>query len=69
MNVQEILVEPLVIHQIGTPQERTAKARELLDTVGLPYDSLGRFPSDFSGGNSSVSASQEPSCWNRDDHL
>jgi len=50
MNVQEILVEPLVIHQIGTPQERTARARELLDTVGLPDDSLGRFPSDFSGG-------------------
>jgi oligopeptide transport system ATP-binding protein len=50
MNVEEILTEPLHIHGIGTRQERTASARELLDTVGLPADSLGRFPSEFSGG-------------------
>ena len=50
MNVQEILAEPLVIHAIGTQQERGARARELLDTVGLPDDAMGRFPSDFSGG-------------------
>ncbi|MBN1247439.1 MAG: ATP-binding cassette domain-containing protein [Anaerolineae bacterium] len=50
MNVLEILVEPLVIHESGTSQERIEKARELLDTVGLPQDALGRFPSDFSGG-------------------
>ncbi|MGC9469274.1 MAG: ABC transporter ATP-binding protein [Anaerolineae bacterium] len=50
MNVEEILTEPMVIHDIGTRQERIAKAAELLDTVGLPRDALGRFPSDFSGG-------------------
>lgn len=50
MNVEEILVEPMVIHDIGTRAERVERAIELLDTVGLPPDALGRFPSDFSGG-------------------
>jgi oligopeptide transport system ATP-binding protein len=50
MNVEEILTEPLHIHKIGSRQERVAAAREALDTVGLPADSLGRFPSEFSGG-------------------
>lgn len=50
MNVEEILTEPLVIHNIGTPAERVEKAQDLLDTVGLPKDALGRFPSEFSGG-------------------
>ena len=50
MNVEEILTEPLHIHKIGSRQERIATARSLLDTVGMPADSLGRFPSEFSGG-------------------
>lgn len=50
MNVEEILTEPLVIHKIGSRAERTEMAHELLDTVGLPKDALGRFPSEFSGG-------------------
>jgi len=50
MNVEEILTEPMVIHNIGTQQERIEKAAQLLDTVGLPTDALGRFPNEFSGG-------------------
>lgn len=50
MNVEEILCEPVVIHSMGTRDEQVAEATELLDIVGLPRDSLGRFPSEFSGG-------------------
>jgi oligopeptide/dipeptide ABC transporter ATP-binding protein len=50
MNVEEILVEPMVIHDVGTRHERIKEAERLLDIVGLPTDALGRFPSEFSGG-------------------
>lgn len=50
MNVEEILSEPMVIHDTGTRQERIDAASRLLDIVGLPKDALGRFPSEFSGG-------------------
>jgi len=50
MNVAEILTEPMVIHKIGTRHERIAEAQRLLDVVGLPSDTLGRFPNEFSGG-------------------
>ncbi|MBN1872901.1 MAG: ATP-binding cassette domain-containing protein [Anaerolineae bacterium] len=50
MNVEEILTEPLVIHEVGSRQDRLAEAQRLLDVVGLPGDALGRFPSEFSGG-------------------
>ncbi len=50
MNVEEILTEPMAIHQVATRAERLAEARRLLDVVGLPADALGRFPSEFSGG-------------------
>jgi oligopeptide transport system ATP-binding protein len=50
MNVEEILTEPMIIHEVATREERLAEARRLLDVVGLPADALGRFPSEFSGG-------------------
>jgi len=50
MNVAEILTEPMNIHEMGTRHERITEARRLLDIVGLPSDSLERFPSEFSGG-------------------
>ena len=50
MNVEEILAEPMVIHKMGTRDERITEAQRLLDIVGLPGDALGRFPSEFSGG-------------------
>ncbi|MCD6284696.1 MAG: ATP-binding cassette domain-containing protein, partial [Anaerolineae bacterium] len=34
MNVEEILTEPMVIHDIGTQQERIGEAAQLLDIVG-----------------------------------
>jgi peptide/nickel transport system ATP-binding protein len=50
MTVYEILTEPLVIHRIGTPDERYERAKALLDMVGLDRRHLRRYPHSFSGG-------------------
>jgi oligopeptide/dipeptide ABC transporter ATP-binding protein len=50
MRVGRLLEEPLLIHGIGTPNERRARVDELLDLVGLPVESARRFPHEFSGG-------------------
>ena len=49
--VGQTLVEPMRIHGIGDDDaRRIQRARELLDRVGLPADSLTRYPHEFSGG-------------------
>jgi len=48
--VGEIIEEPLIIHGIGTPEERKARVAELLDRVGLQKDAGNRYPFEFSGG-------------------
>jgi peptide/nickel transport system ATP-binding protein len=49
--VGQILTEPMQIHGIGADDaERRARAAELLDKVGLPADSLEKYPHEFSGG-------------------
>ena len=48
--VGRILEEPFVIHKMGTPVERRGWAQDLLARVGLPRDSVSRFPHEFSGG-------------------
>jgi peptide/nickel transport system ATP-binding protein len=50
MTVYESLTEPLRIHEIGTSNERFARAKQLLDLVGLDRRSLRRYPHSFSGG-------------------
>lgn len=50
MTIGEIITEPMVIHNIGTKEEQEAKARELLDVVGLNPEHINRFPHEFSGG-------------------
>ncbi|MCI5110012.1 MAG: dipeptide ABC transporter ATP-binding protein [Marivita sp.] len=45
-----ILEEPLVIHGIGTPAERTSKVLDILTRVGLQAEHYYRFPHEFSGG-------------------
>jgi peptide/nickel transport system ATP-binding protein len=49
--IGNILTEPMALHGIGadTPA-RLAMAGELLQRVGLPRDSLTRYPHEFSGG-------------------
>ena len=48
--VAEILTGPLTVHRIGARRDRTERAAEMLDRVGLPRDALGRYPHEFSGG-------------------
>jgi peptide/nickel transport system ATP-binding protein len=50
MTVGEIIGEPLIIHGLGTPAERTHLVEELLALVGLSKHHLRRYPHSFSGG-------------------
>ncbi len=50
MNVGDLVMEPLVIHNIGTAQSRREKAAELFRRVGLTPEQMARFPHEFSGG-------------------
>ena len=50
LTIEQILSEPLEIHNLGTKVERTKIAIELLEKVGLSSEDLPRFPSQFSGG-------------------
>jgi peptide/nickel transport system ATP-binding protein len=50
MTVNDILTEPLQIHEIGTPEERSERARSLMNLVGLDPRFLRRYPHSFSGG-------------------
>ncbi len=51
MTVRQIIEEPFDIHALeATGKACAAKIRELIDAVGLPSSSLGRYPHEFSGG-------------------
>ncbi len=50
MTVGNIIAEPLVIHKLGDKDQRLARVRELLDTVGLNPAFTNRYPHEFSGG-------------------
>jgi oligopeptide transport system ATP-binding protein len=57
MTIGEIVAEPLLIHDIGTAEERRSKVRDLLDTVGLNPEHGNRYPRG--------SASRARSRWTR----
>lgn len=48
--VESCIAEPLVVHKIGTKQEREARVLELMGEVGLNKDQRTRYPHEFSGG-------------------
>ena len=48
--VEQLLTEPMVIHNLYTPAERRKKVRELLEVVGLDEYYASRYPHEFSGG-------------------
>jgi peptide/nickel transport system ATP-binding protein/oligopeptide transport system ATP-binding protein len=50
ITIGESVAEGLLIHRVGSKQERTEQVREVLAKVGLPPSLMQRFPHAFSGG-------------------
>jgi len=50
MRAARIVEEPLVIHRLGSKEERRARVAELFALVGLDPAHLDRYPHQFSGG-------------------
>jgi peptide/nickel transport system ATP-binding protein len=50
MTIGDVLQEPLIIHGIGTQEERRQRAGDLLEKVGLDKNQMNRYPHQFSGG-------------------
>jgi ABC-type oligopeptide transport system ATPase subunit len=50
MRVGAIVEEPLIIHKLGTAEERRLRVRELFQLVGLDPAQMSRYPREFSGG-------------------
>jgi len=50
MTALDIISEPLIVHGIGTPEERVELVKELTRLVGLDVRFLRRYPHSFSGG-------------------
>lgn len=49
-SIYRTIEEPLRTHRIGTPKEREATIRDLLDKVSLPASVMRRYPNELSGG-------------------
>jgi ABC-type oligopeptide transport system ATPase subunit len=50
MKARALVGEPLVIHRIGSREERRTRVAELFDLVGLDQSLQDRYPHEFSGG-------------------
>jgi peptide/nickel transport system ATP-binding protein len=50
MRVEDVISEPLVIHERTTASVRRTRVAELLRAVGLDQSALRRYPHEFSGG-------------------
>jgi len=50
MRVEDVVAEPLIIHEKSSASGRRARVTELLNAVGLDQSAMRRFPHEFSGG-------------------
>tara|TARA_B100001971_G_scaffold215046_1_gene256761 strand:- start:3555 stop:4319 length:765 start_codon:yes stop_codon:yes gene_type:complete len=50
MRAGDLVAEPILVHDLATPEEATKQARALLEQCGLDADSFDRWPHQFSGG-------------------
>ena len=50
MIVHDQLLDPMLVHKVGTPEEQEARINELVGLVGLPHSALRALPGQLSGG-------------------
>ena len=50
MRIGEIVEEPIRLYKLAPPGRRAARAKELIEMVGLSPEHLNRFPHELSGG-------------------
>ncbi len=50
MSVHDQLLDPMLVHKVGTPEEREERIQELIGLVGLPSSALDALPGQLSGG-------------------
>ena len=50
MTAGEIVGEPLIVHDLGTPEERRQRVAALFDRVGLRPEAVDSYPHEVSGG-------------------
>lgn len=50
MTVHDQLLDPMIVHNVGTKAEREARIKELIEMVGLPGSVLEALPGQMSGG-------------------
>jgi ABC-type oligopeptide transport system ATPase subunit len=48
--VEDVLAEPLLVHENMPREQRRRRVSELLGSVGLDESAMGRYPHEFSGG-------------------
>lgn len=49
-SIAQILVGPLIAHNLGSKQERKKKTEEMLELVEIPGSYINRYPASLSGG-------------------
>ena len=49
-SIEQILEEPLIVHGIGSKEDRRKRVQEMLEVVGLSSYHAKRYPHQFSGG-------------------
>ncbi|WP_251212068.1 ABC transporter ATP-binding protein [Adlercreutzia murintestinalis] len=50
MSVREQLLDPMIVHKVGTKEERERRVHDLIGMVGLPQSALEALPGQLSGG-------------------
>jgi ABC-type oligopeptide transport system ATPase subunit len=50
MRAGQIVEEPLIVHDVGSPSDRRERVRRLFDLVGLDAAAVEKYPHEFSGG-------------------
>ena len=50
MTVYETLAEPLIFHRVTNKKNITSRVTSLMNEVGLPQNSIHKYPHEFSGG-------------------